>query len=144
MQIDSYQRKARKEELWNTLAHPLHTNEFRLCVFSFVSSLLQGLGRSRSQGGQWGALAWTFPQSSWLVQRNVSSLCSPPPLQTDSQIPNLVSSLWEWSNTNYFNRLIQEINGRKQAQDLIPVLHVGLPVKQSRLQGSSFWGEMCV
>lgn len=93
MQIDSYQRKEEKEELWNTLAHPLHTNEFRLCVFSFVSSLLQGLGRSRSQSGQRGALVWTFPQSSWLVQRNVSSLCSPPPLQTDSQIPNLVSSL---------------------------------------------------
>lgn len=31
MQIDSYQREAEKEELWNTLAYPLHTNEFRLC-----------------------------------------------------------------------------------------------------------------
>lgn len=67
MQIDSYQREAEKEELWNTLAHPLHTNEFRLSVFSFVSSLLQGLGVSQGQGSQWGALARTFPQSSWLV-----------------------------------------------------------------------------
>lgn len=67
MQIDSYKREAKKEELWNTLAHPLHTNEFRLRVFSFVSSLLQGLGTSWGQGSQWGALARTFPQSSWLA-----------------------------------------------------------------------------
>lgn len=35
-QIDSYQKEAEKEELWNTLAHALHTNEFRLCVFFCV------------------------------------------------------------------------------------------------------------
>lgn len=52
MQIDSYQRKARKEELWNTLAHPLHTNEFRLCIFFCVQSA---------------ARAWQEPEPRWPV-----------------------------------------------------------------------------
>jgi len=49
------------------------------CVFSFVSSLLQGLGTSWGQGSQWGALAWTFPQSSWHAQqtyRETSLFCA--------------------------------------------------------------------
>lgn len=83
----------RKEELWNTLAHPSHTNEFRLCVFSFVSSLLQELGAVLGQGSQWGALARTFPQSSWLA------------LQTRREMPLLSAPLllcrqtaksWPW------------------------------------------------
>lgn len=62
--------------LWHILFIPMNLDS----VFSFVSSLLQGLGASWGQGSQWGALARTFPQSSWLVlqTRREMSLPSAP------------------------------------------------------------------
>lgn len=59
-------------------------------------------------------------------------------VQTASQILALISSLCEWSNTNDFSRSTQELQGGKQAKDLVPVLLRGLPEPKGRVEGSYF------
>lgn len=60
--------------LWHILFIPMNLDS---CVFSFVSSLLQRLGVSCGQGSQWGALARTFPQSSWLELQTCREMSLP-------------------------------------------------------------------
>lgn len=92
--IKEKQKKKSCEILWHILFIPMNLDS--LWSFFFASSLLQGLGMSWGQGSQWGALARTFPQSSWLVLQTRREMSLPPaPLLLSSQ-PNPKLSFITW------------------------------------------------